>query len=198
MDGGLEPDRNPNAPRRVKGNSRCATPGAPGNPDRDCAPTRPAHNTKPGGRGRIHLDTTPLCPGWVAIARPSGHNPGTLPPSGRPGMKILALGPVSRILFPPLAQGSVVISLKPTLRWTCRGFVRLSPGEARVRHTRGYGTGRPAAYFALHQTGFFLPPTSPLARWALTPPFHPYPVGPALRRIKPGGLFSVTLSVIAP
>ena len=36
----------------------------------------------------------------------------------------------------------------------------------RVRHTRGYGTGRPAAYFALHQTGFFMPPTSPLARWA--------------------------------
>ena len=43
-----------------------------------------------------------------------------------------------------------------------------------MRHTRGYRTGRPAAYFALHQTGFFVPPTLPSARWALTPPFHPF------------------------
>ena len=41
-----------------------------------------------------------------------------------------------------------------------------------MRHTRGYWTGRPAAYFALHQTGFFLPPPLLAARWALTPPFH--------------------------
>ncbi len=47
-----------------------------------------------------------------------------------------------------------------------------------MRHTRGYWTGRPATYFALHQKGFFLPPTSPSARWALTPPFHPYPSDP--------------------
>ena len=43
-----------------------------------------------------------------------------------------------------------------------------------MRHTRGYRAGRPAAYFALHQTGFFVPPTLPSTRWALTPPFHPY------------------------
>ena len=48
-------------------------------------------------------------------------------------------------------------------------------GRRRMRHTRGYGTGRPAAYFALHRTGFFVPPASPPARWALTPPFHPHP-----------------------
>jgi hypothetical protein len=41
-----------------------------------------------------------------------------------------------------------------------------------MQHTRGYRTGRPATYFALHRMGFFVPPTSPLARWALTPPFH--------------------------
>jgi hypothetical protein len=51
-------------------------------------------------------------------------------------------------------------------------------GRRRMRHTRGYRTGRPAAYFALHQTGFFVPPTLPSARWALTPPFHPYPSEP--------------------
>ena len=44
-----------------------------------------------------------------------------------------------------------------------------------MRHTRDYRTSRPVAYFALHRTGFTLPPTSQSARWALTPPFHPYP-----------------------
>jgi len=43
-----------------------------------------------------------------------------------------------------------------------------------MRHTRGYRTGRPAAYFALHRMGFFVPPSSRTTRWALTPPFHPY------------------------
>jgi len=81
------------------------------------------------------------------------------------GAKKLALGPVSRILF-------------RALRRFGRHFSRLlaQPQRLRaVRHTRGYRTGRPATYFALHQTGFFVPPTSPSARWALTPPFHPYP-----------------------
>lgn len=44
-----------------------------------------------------------------------------------------------------------------------------------MRHTRDRWTGRPIAYFALHRAGFTLPPTSRSARWALAPPFHPYP-----------------------
>ena len=44
-----------------------------------------------------------------------------------------------------------------------------------MQHTRDCRTGRPVTYFALHRTGFFVPPTSPSARWALTPPFHPHP-----------------------
>jgi len=43
-----------------------------------------------------------------------------------------------------------------------------------MRHTRGYWAGNPAAYFALHRKGFVLPPASRRARWAFTPPFHPY------------------------
>jgi len=43
-----------------------------------------------------------------------------------------------------------------------------------MQHTRDYWTGRPVTYFALHRKGFVVPPTSPSARWALTPPFHPY------------------------
>src|SRR5213079_753679 len=52
--------------------------------------------------------------------------------------------------------------------------------------------GRPgpglAAYLALLRLGVTVPRLLPGARWALTPPFHPYPW------IK-GGLFSVALSV---
>ena len=74
----------------------------------------------------------------------------------KPAWKILALGPVSRILFHALRRFG---------RYFSRGYLAVaSPFNARlrerrrVRHTRGYGTGRPAAYFALHQTGFFVPP----------------------------------------
>ena len=42
--------------------------------------------------------------------------------------------------------------------------------------------------------GFSMPPHLRLERWALTPPFHPYP---ALLP-GPGGIFSVALSVGAP
>jgi hypothetical protein len=55
---------------------------------------------------------------------------------------------------------------------------------------------------------FVMPPPFPAVRWALTPPFHPYPQfdrsrhdykkNILLRTVKlPGGLFSVTLSVPA-
>src|SRR3712207_7568548 len=33
-----------------------------------------------------------------------------------------------------------------------------------------------AAYLALLRLGVAVPPPLPAARWALTPPFHPYPV----------------------
>jgi len=36
-------------------------------------------------------------------------------------------------------------------------------------------------YLALLQVGFAVPPPSPEARWALTPPFHPYRPGPLAR-----------------
>ena len=63
--------------------------------------------------------------------------------------------PVSRILF----------------RWPFANFddhfsMRLVPGDQR--------TGRPFPCSVLHHVGFALPPRLPLARWALTPPFHPY------------------------
>src|SRR6202795_1886475 len=45
-----------------------------------------------------------------------------------------------------------------------------------------------AAYLALLRLGVAVPRPLPDARWALTPPFHPYP-------LCTGGLFSVALSV---
>ena len=48
-----------------------------------------------------------------------------------------------------------------------------------------------AAYLALLRLGVAVPPPLPAVRWALTPPFHPYP-SPLRGR---GGLFSVALSV---
>jgi hypothetical protein len=53
------------------------------------------------------------------------------------------------------------------------GSVRERTAPGGMQHTRGYGTGRPATYFALHRKGFFVPSRSRGTRWALTPPFHP-------------------------
>src|SRR5437868_15042050 len=72
-------------------------------------------------------------------------------------------------------------------------------------------------YWALHLMGFSVPPRLRLERWALTPPFHPYPahtesVTSAPRMIcafarpralcrfqkERGGMFSVALSVGMP
>ena len=39
-----------------------------------------------------------------------------------------------------------------------------------------------AAYLALLRLGVTLPPLLPAVRWALTPPFHPYPLSLSTRR----------------
>lgn len=53
------------------------------------------------------------------------------------------------------------------------------------------GAGRSEVpYLALHPMGFSVPARLRLQRWALAPPFHPYP--------SRGGLFSVALSVRVP
>jgi len=64
----------------------------------------------------------------------------------------------------------------------------------RVRHTRGYWTGRPAAYFVLHRIGFFVPP--PLQANAVGS-YSTFSLWPSRRRRRDGYLFSVTLSITA-
>jgi len=63
-------------------------------------------------------------------------------------------------------------------------------------------------YSVLLPVGFAVPPLLPGARWALTPPFHPYPAGKSARLSWPGhhkgpiywrgGLLSVALSLGFP
>jgi len=58
------------------------------------------------------------------------------------------------------------------------------PGRRRGNPRAGCPACRP--YLVLLPVGFAVPLTLPLARWALTPPFHPYltgdsPKGPARR-----------------
>ena len=50
--------------------------------------------------------------------------------------------------------------------------VRLLPGS---RPAFAKPVRRPAPCYVLHHMGFFVPPRLLSGRWALTPPFHPYP-----------------------
>ena len=72
-----------------------------------------------------------------------------------------------------------------------------------MRHTRGCGTGRPAAYFVLHRIGFFVPrflrthAVGSYPTFSLSPPdtsLARTPTADAMSRPS-GYLFSVTLSV---
>jgi len=74
----------------------------------------------------------------------------------------------------------------------CRlpGTSRYLPGRLAWKQA---GTKVPRSpYSVLLPVGFTVPRTLPPARWALTPPFHPYP-----RHVR-GGLLSVALSLGSP
>ena len=66
---------------------------------------------------------------------------------------------------------------------------RMTRPETGCRH-RSRGTPR-HPYSVLLPVGFTMPPLLPAARWALTPPFHPY-------HLKGGGLLSAALSLGSP
>jgi len=72
---------------------------------------------------------------------------------------------VSRILSAPTESRERIIYL--------RGIY---PGSFRPAGAGRSGAGRSGIpYLALHPTGFSVPPGLLTGRWALTPPFHPYP-----------------------
>src|SRR3989441_2273943 len=72
-------------------------------------------------------------------------------------------------------------------RWSSLWDGCRQPPHAAYPQLRRPGPGL-AAYLALPRLGVTVPRLLPGARWALTPPFHPYPW-------TKGGLFSVALSV---
>ena len=81
--------------------------------------------------------------------------------------------PVSRILSISLARDCTVISLTPPKR--------SAPLARSATNTRRLTGGQPFPCSVLHHAGFAMPLRLPSARWALTPPFHPYlfPCGPS-------------------
>ena len=99
---------------------------------------------------------------------------------------------VSRVLFPLAAHGGFE-------RWSSvwdgrrrpprAAYPRLSPCLRLRSGLDGRCGSHLAAYLALLRLGVTVPPLLPAARWALTPPFHPY------HPWWSGGLFSVALSV---
>ena len=98
---------------------------------------------------------------------------------------------VSRILFlhgfPRIRRSFLSRRLRGESR--LRGM-RLLPGSCPA-------CAKPARHqapcYVLHHMGFFVPRHLRAGRWALTPPFHPYPVPPRGENV--AVLFSVTLSV---
>jgi hypothetical protein len=76
------------------------------------------------------------------------------------------------------------------------------PGTRLALARHGAGRSR-VPYLALHPMGFSVPGSLRSQRWALTPPFHPYPAlsrtfADRWLRKERGGLFSVALSVRMP
>jgi len=91
-----------------------------------------------------------------------------------------------RLAVPGCDHLSVGLSDQPAPAYA---VVRLLPGV--IHPLRDLRPGGPFSCSVLHRMRFVVPPSSRSGRWALTPPFHPYP------HFRAGGLFSVTLSVTA-
>ena len=91
---------------------------------------------------------------------------------------------ISRVLYP--ANGVMAIHLgRPLPNASC------DLPERPAQQTGLSGEPNARSYMVLLPVGFTLPPPLPMARCALTAPFHPYP-------LKAGGLLSVALSLGSP
>ena len=102
----------------------------------------------------------------------------------------------------------------PALRRTERGghssgtdvAIRLKQPTRTAQPEMPEGCPSRRPYSVLLPVGFAMPRTLPSARWALTPPFHPYPAGIWARSItdrhrpkyRRGGFLSVALSLRFP
>ena len=89
------------------------------------------------------------------------------------------------VLRPPEAEGRRCDHLSGT---------RVTPCLMQPTRTSNETGHLVRSYVTLHRMGFTMPRPSPDARWALTPPFHPYPGTQAPRR----SVFCGTFRGIAP
>ena len=127
------------------------------------------------GRGKKHLPRTPSRPGW----RRADHR-------NREGKGVSR--PVSRVLYgATLLPHVTAIHLGRPLP----GASRNQPGRLVWKGPDSLRNPR-RPYSVLLPVGFTVPLPLPVARWALTPPFHPY------RGRSRGGLLSVALSLGSP
>jgi hypothetical protein len=132
------------------------------------------------------------------------------------GRRVCKPDSVRRVSTPRFASEP----FRPTRRGDHSSGSRIAPGLKRpTRGSREFTTransvrAGPAlpSYLTLLHAGFSVPRMLPSERWALTPPFHPYPVHAAERggpnvfpsachrsALHTGGLFSVALSVAKP
>jgi len=90
--------------------------------------------------------------------------------------------PVSRVLCLP--EGSDDHSSGPPIagRFSRPTRIPEAPATAPPAKTQSAWGGHEDPYLVLLQAGLAMPSRSPGPRWALTPPFHPYPPSPRLRR----------------
>src|SRR2546428_3138320 len=75
---------------------------------------------------------------------------------------------------------------------------RRLPDASSDRYPRARRATVNALLFGLAPGGVCLVGRSPGRRWALTPPFHPYPTASLRRQTPPGGVISVALSFGSP
>jgi hypothetical protein len=104
------------------------------------------------------------------MRRPKAKAPG-FPPTPSCGSALISriLCP-RRLATPGCDHLSVRLSDQPA---PACAVVRLLPGA--IHPLRDLRPGGPFSCSVLHRMRFVVPPSSRLGRWALTPPFHPYP-----------------------
>lgn len=118
---------------------------------------------QPGGRARSRRDPAARS-GASTAGRDATPTTGEQPKKNRRGLSTT-----------PVVAGARKPGLVPLARW--RSFL----WDARRRAPRAAYPGARASsprtplYVALLRMGFAVPQALPSARWALTPPFHPYP-----------------------
>lgn len=110
--------------------------------------------------------------GWLQIILPAKGIWTRVRRTGERRTKGDASRPVSRVLSAANCRATIPLGQR------LRAASSNPPGRPARRKAGGFPPRRP--YSVLLPVGFALPPLLPGVRWALTPPFHPYPASASL------------------